>query len=274
MAVFGIKCLFLQWVVENQDFFKSPLADCPKHWHIMPAMNTPNESNFPADPTFDFVVGRLKTVLLDQILEAIEQGTLHVPEYIKCFGESAIDYALAPNLVRHVAKKYLIGVGQAAKGEEEADAAGFEPEDIPNNGLCINTPGFVVRVLKSSEDGSVPRPGISEARKNYYRHNQGILNFENDSNDRPQPTYHLVVHWTVDRDYNLQKVSIALPYDVKRNETGRWDVFCLFDEPFWTRPPQSNVTPITAAPVEPIADNDLNVQAEAEEKTGEESEDK
>ncbi len=241
----------------------------------MPTMNTTNGSNFPENPTFDFVVSRLKAVLLDQIQEAIEQGALHVLEYKNWRGEATIDYSLAPNLVRHIAKKYLISCGQAAKGEEEADAdaPGFEAEDIPNNGLCINMPGFVVRILKSSEEGSVPRPGISEARRNYYRHNQGILNFENGS-DRPQPTYNLVVHWTVDREYNLEKVSIALPYDFERNENGKWDVFCLFDEPYWTRPPQPKVTSITDAPAEPVVDNEIKVEEESEEKTGEDSDDK
>jgi len=236
-------------------------------------MNTPNQSNFPENPTFDFVVGRLKSVL-DQIQEAIEEGALHVLEYRKWRGEATIDYALAPNLVRHISKKYLISCGQAAKGEEEAEGPCFEPEDVPNNGLCINTPGFVIRILKSSEDGSVPRPGISEARRNYYRHNQGILDFGN-GNERPQPTYHLVVHWTVDRDYIPHKVSIALPYDFKTNELGRLEVLCLFDEPYWKRPPQPNVIPIKDAPPEPMVDSDIKIEEEREEKkTGEDSGDK
>jgi hypothetical protein len=238
----------------------------------MPTMNTPNDSNFPENPTFDFVVGRLKTVLLDQIQEAIAEGALHVLEYKEWRGEP-IDYALAPNLVRHVAKKYLIGCGQPAEGEEEADAPGFEAEEIPNNGLCINTPGFVVRILKSSEDGSVPRPGVSQARLNYYRHNQAILNFAPE-NQRPQPTYNLIVHWTVDREYNLSKMSIALPYDAVKNENGRWDVLCLFDEPYWTKPAQSNVMPITYELIEPLEDADIPVEDESQEKTGEEPEDK
>jgi len=239
----------------------------------MPTMNTPNGSNFPENPTFDFVVERLKAILLDQIQEAIAEGALHVLEYKKWRGEATIDYALAPNLVRHVAKKYLIDCGQTAKGEEEADAPSFEAEDIPNNGLCINTPGFVVRILKSSEDGSVPRPGISQARLNYYRYNQGILNFEGNGNQRPQPTYNLIVHWTVDRDYNLSKISIALPYDAIKNESGRWDVLCLFDEPYWTRP-QSNVMPITHDVIEPLENTDIPIEDESQEKTGEEPEDK
>lgn len=243
----------------------------------MPIMNTPNQSGFPENPSFDFVVSRIKS-LLDQIQEAIEEGTLHVLEYKRWRGEPTIDYALAPNLVRHIAKKYLIDCGQAAKGEEETDATEFEAEDIPNNGLCISTAEFVIRILKSSEDGSVPRPGISQARINYYRHNQGILDFDGNGSQRPQPTYNLIVHWMVDRDYILSKMSVALPYDVVRNESGRWDVFCLFDEPYWTKAPQSKIAPITGGGtggvITELKDTDIPVEDESEEKTGEEPEDK
>jgi hypothetical protein len=251
-----------------------PLANWSNDWHIMHTMSTTNQNNFPDNPTFDFVMSRLKSILLDQIQEAIAEGVLHVPEYHRWRGE-LIDYALAPNLVRHVAKRFLIDRGQAAEGEEVTDAPGFEAEEVPNNGLCVNTPGFVVRILKSAEDGSVPRPGISEARRNYYRHNQGILNFENgNGNTRPQPTYHLVVHWTVDRDYNLEKISIALPYDIHRNDSGRWDVLCLFDEPYWTRAQDAKIARITEEAAEPLVDNDIAIEDASQEKTGEDSEDK
>lgn len=231
-------------------------------------MNTSIHSNFPEKPTFDFVVAKLKTILLDPIQAAIAEGVLHVLEYKKWCAEPAIDYALAPNLVRHIAKKYLTESGQETNGEEEADSAAFAAEDIPNNGLCVTTPGFIVRILKSAEDGSVPPPGISQARQNFYKHNQGILNFFPDGSGNEQPTYHLVVHWTVDNNYNLLKVSIALPFDYERNDGGKLDVLCLFDEPYWTKPPQSNVRSITETPNETVLDNDLRIETETEEKIG------
>lgn len=236
----------------------------------MPTMNTKRDYSFPEVPTFEFVIARLKTILLDSIQEAIAEGVLHVLEYKKWRAETSIDYALAPNLVRHIAKQFLIDSGRETKGEEETDGRLFEAEDIPNNGLCMTTAGFVVRILKSSEDGSVPAPGVSQARQNFYKHNQAILNFFPDENEseRIQPPYHLVVHWTVDSNYNLLKVSIALPFDYKRNDNGKLDVLCLFDEPYWTRPPESNVTSINQITSEPVLDNDLAIEPAAEEKTG------
>ncbi len=226
----------------------------------MPIMNTPNQSSFPVPPSFDSVRAKLET-LFDEIVEAIQEGTLHVPEYAKNEGES-IDYALAPNLVRHKAKLYLISKGQQAKEEEDGPA--FEIEEVSNNGLYAKVPEFRIRILKSSEDGDVPLPGESETRRNFYIQDQAVLDFA-------RPVWNLIVHWTVDRQYNLTKLSVALPLKITKNEMGRLVVECAFDEPFWRRPPQSNVTSITDAPTAPVPST-LDIEgikiAGDEEKTG------
>jgi len=244
------------------------IAKRPNRWHIMHTMNTPNQSNFPEFPSYEAVLAKLKLILLDRIQEAVAEGTLHVGEYKKLFAEATIDYALAPNLVRHKAKQYLTDLGQETKEEEEADRIAFKTEDVPNNGLCTKTPGFVVRILKSAEDGSVPPPGISVTRQNAYRQKQALLDFpeHRNGNEHVQPTWTLIVHWTVDSDYNLLKVSIALPIDFDKNE-----VECKFDEPFWVRPDQSKVTPISGAPAPPPPPSTLEVKIEEEsdEQTGE-----
>src|SRR2546427_8468744 len=121
----------------------------------MPTMDTPNQSNFPVPPSFDTVQAKLKQILFDKIVDAVLEGTAHVPEYAKWQAEP-IDYALAPNLVRHKAKKSLIAQGQETKTEEEEDNVGFEIEEVSNNGLYAKVPEFRVRILKSAEDGSVP----------------------------------------------------------------------------------------------------------------------
>jgi hypothetical protein len=226
-------------------------------------MNTPNQSNFPEPPNFDSVMAVLKENLLDKIVGAILEGTLHVHEYANWQAE-AIDYALAPNLVRHKAKLFLIAQGQETKNEEEVDDSGFEIEHVSNNGLYTKVPGFRVRTLKSSEDGSVPLPGESETRKNFYNQEQALLDFA-------QPVWNLIVHWKVDREYNLLSLSVALPLKITKNEMGRSVVECAFDEPFWRRPPQSNVTSITETPTPPPATLDIEGIAADEEKTGEES---
>src|SRR6267142_3681944 len=148
------------------------LTNCPRREHIIPTMNTPR---FPDPPNFDVVLEKLKP-LLDTISEAVQEGTLHVREYCKWQAES-IDFALAPNLVRHKAKQILISSGQDAEDEDE-DKMGFDTEPIPNNGIFIKVAGFHVRVLKSPDDGSIPSPGLSIARQNFYKHSQALLDFE------------------------------------------------------------------------------------------------
>ena len=80
-----------------------------------------------------------------------------------------------------------------------------KPDGIPNNGICIRVPGFVVRVLKSADDGGVPAPGDSTPRQNFYNQKQAILDFKEfrNGNKQAQPTWGVIVHWLVDKDYNL-----------------------------------------------------------------------
>jgi hypothetical protein len=156
----------------------------------MPTMNTPRRSNFPDPPDFETVLEKLKKTLLDVVQEALAEGTLHVSEYANWQAEP-IDFALAPNLVRHKAKQFLISRGKEAKDEEEEDGAAFETEHVPNNGLYTIAPGFRVRILKSSEDGSVPPPGVSETRKNFYSQQQALIDYEEfrNGNEHVQPTW-------------------------------------------------------------------------------------
>lgn len=226
----------------------------------MPNMNTQKQSNFPVPPSFESVQFKNQTVF-DLIVEAVKEGTLHVPEYAQSQAES-IDYALAPNLVRHKAKLYLIAQGQEAKEEEDSPA--FEIEEVSNNGLYAKVPEFRIRILKSSEDGGVPLPGDSETRKNFYNQEQAVFDFAH-------PVWNLIIHWSVDRQYNLLKLSVALPLKIAKNDLGRAVVECAFDEPFWQSPPLSNVTSITSGPTSPTPSS-LNIDgiqiASDEERTG------
>jgi hypothetical protein len=245
---------------EKHTYLIASLTRCSFNWHIM-LMDITNQSSFPEPPSFDEVQGKLQQSLFDKVVEAISEGTLHVPEYAKWQAES-IDYALAPNLVRHKAKQYLISQGQETNNEEEVDNAAFRCEIVSNNGLYIKAPEFRVRILKSSEDGNVPLPGESEARKNFYNQDQATFDFA-------RPVWNLIVHWTVDREYNLLKLSVALPLRLTKNDMGQKIVECAFDEPFWRRPPLSNVVPINDVPAPPVASLDIDLQEETGEKTGE-----
>lgn len=232
-------------------------------------MSANQPSSFPELPTFEAVQEQLQP-LLNLIQQALAEGTLHVSEYSNWQVEP-IDYALAPNLVRHKAKAILIAHGQDANDEVEENV-GFETDQIPNNGICILTPGFTIRALKSSDDGSIPLPGNSVTRQNFYKQFQALLDFEElrNGNEHVQPIWGLVVHWTVDANYTLLSVSVALPLRFAKSVDGKLTVECAFDEPFWRRPPQSNVITLSDTPPQP-SDLDIEgIQMHAEEKTGEE----
>jgi hypothetical protein len=230
-------------------------------------MPTNRPSNFPEYPTIESVLEELQP-LLETLTDACSEGTIHVGKYAESENEP-IDYTLAPNLVRHKIKRYLTVRGQNATNEEEEP--NFTTDGIPNNGICIKVSGFVVRVLKSADDGSVPSPGDSLPRQNFYNQRQALLDFEEfrNGNEHVQPTWGVIVHWFVDGEYNLLRLSIALPTSAGTKASPKPE--CFFDEPFWTRPPQVNVTPIDSLQQPPDLDV-KGIEEETEEKTGEEPE--
>lgn len=164
--------------------------------------------------------------LLKLIVDSLKDGTRHAREYADWQDES-IDRNLAPCLVRHRAKKYLAARQQEVKEEEED--VDFERESVPNNGLCLTTDGYQIRILKS-DDGSLPPPGPSRVRQEFYGQawlfDSGIFDHEE------EPRVGLVVHWTVDADFELEKVFVALPI---AGEISRDSVRSHWDERIWTR---------------------------------------
>jgi len=118
----------------------------------------PMKSTIP--PTFESALDTLGPVLLI-IRRALEKGTAHVQSYSE-WQDEPIDRSLAPSLVRHKAKAFLL-----EKKQEVTEEPGFETEPLANNGLCLRANGFQIRILKS-ENGSIPPPGPSQARNRFY----------------------------------------------------------------------------------------------------------
>jgi hypothetical protein len=241
--------------------FKKIVDDMTKLEHIITMKDA-----HPQPPTFDEVMNDLRSVC-DVIGEAIQDGTQHVQKYSD-WEDGPIDYALAPNLVRHRAKAFLVERGQSVTEETDEEQHEFETENISNNGLCLDTPKYQVRILKSL-NLCIPPPGKSVARNNFYKQLQGLLDFPEwrNGNEKAQPVLGIVVHWTVDDDYSLHKLSLALPIDYHRNNEGRLIVETVFDEPFWIKRP-AQVTPIANA--SETIDLDLEIEEAADEKTADE----
>ena len=134
-----------------------------------------------------------------------------------------VDRALAPALVRKEAKRHLIAANQSVE-----DEASFEPEFLANLGLCLTAPGVKIRLLRSAMDHQVPVPGQSLARQMYYAQ-PGLFD---GIDGAPPPVLKLVLHWSTDAEYGLERAYLACP---KTGGETRATVASHWDEPIWRR---------------------------------------
>ena len=208
--------------------------------------------------------------VLDIAIAAIADGVDHVREYAD-WQDEGIDRQLAPAIVRHKVKLRLRKAGQHVEEEELIDGADdsqpaltvapvpFEAIMLPNNGLLLETAAYLVRILKS-DLGMLPPPGPSRRRRQFYAQ-QPFLPF-----NPPVATpvtgggsadavftlmTNLVLHWTVDDEYKLTKINLALP---KGGGNTRASVEWHWDEVIWR--PAPAFAPVAA--VEAPAD-ELNI---------------
>lgn len=178
-----------------------------------------------AAPTPDSVVENYRP-LLRLAVEALRRGSLHTQEYADWMDER-IDRALAPALVRKGAKRYLIEKNQDV---EDFD---YEAEFLSNLGLMLRAPGVQLRILRSAPGNQLPVPGQSQARQQYY--SQALLDFDELSLNPNAPApeiVKLVLHWSTDADYNLERVYLGCP---KSGGETRDSVTAFWDWPIWRR---------------------------------------
>lgn len=167
--------------------------------------------------------------LLRLIVEAIRKGTLHAQDYADWMDEET-DRALAPALVRKGARRYLIAKDQDVHNEEEFD---YEAEFLSNLGLAISASGVQIRVLRSAQGNLLPVPGHSIARQDFYE--QYGLPFDEapaGSDDSVAAIVRLVLHWSTDGEYNLERVYLGCP---KSGGLTRESVQAHWDWPIWRR---------------------------------------
>lgn len=172
------------------------------------------------------------TPLLRLIVVALQAGTAHVREYAEWKNEE-IDRALAAALVRKGAKRYLLSRSQDVANEEDEQPIDYEAEYLSNLGLALSADSVHIRVLRS-DNGNMPVPGQSKRRQQFYAQ-QGTLPFDVDAIATDAPiagVVNLVLHWSTDRDYNLDKVYLGCP---KAGGTTRASVEAHWDELVWRR---------------------------------------
>lgn len=174
------------------------------------------------------------TPLLRVIVSALLEGTKHARWYADTMDEKC-DRALSPALVRKGAKRYLIEKGQEATNEEETAAFEYETEYLSNLGLAMSAGAIRIRVLRS-DHGHLPVPGPSRVRQSFYAQ-QSSFNFGPgfealEEEDATSTCMNLVLHWSTDAEYNLDKVYLGYP---KAGGTTRASVEAYWDEPIWRR---------------------------------------
>ena len=133
---------------------------------------------------------------------------------------------LGPALVRKGAKRYLLAKIKAVEvSDEEVE---YETESLPNLGLAVAVNGVRIRILKS-DSGSLPPPGPSIKRQQFYSQ-QGVLFGADGDSAAESLGVNLVLHWSTDDEYSLSRVYLACP---KAGDTTRLSVEVHWDELIW-----------------------------------------
>lgn len=220
--------------------------------------------------------------VLNAAIAAIAAGVKHVRAYAD-WQDQPIDRTLAPALVRHETKVHLRETGQQVTEEEVIECADdaaqppltlapvpFASVPLSNNGLLLEAGRYRVRILKSDQ-GALPPPGPSPRRREFYAQQQELPFYVTVSgNDQAvevadaanAPQVNLVLHWTVDAEYRLTKINLALP---KGGANTRASVEWEWDDVIWRPAPVIAAT--EQATVEAPAD-ELDITLETETKTG------
>ena len=172
--------------------------------------------------------------LLAMLVKGLKHGTHHARWYADTMDETP-DRVLSPALVRKGAKRFLIAGGQTAHNEEDEEPpTDYEAQFVPNLGLAVSADGVHIKILRSDRS-EMPIPGRSERRQAFYAQQQ-ILPFdateEIDGEAVAPAVVNLILHWSTDDDYNLDKVYLGCP---KTGGLTRASVDAHWDELIWRR---------------------------------------
>lgn len=141
--------------------------------------------------------------LLRILYAALETGILRTVEYFDR-EEAPIDPSLAPNLVRYHAKRYL-----DAQESPLIDEVSFERQELSNNGLLVKFGAHQIRILKS-DNGRVPVPGASQAKRDYYQQPLPLIAMDDPSTELP-PLKLLALWDAAPASYTFLGLSLVLP---------------------------------------------------------------
>ena len=187
------------------------------------AMKTPHHST----PSFEQAIEDLGEVM-SLIITALRSGIRRSTGFFSD-ERQPIDRVLFPALVRYFAKQHLTAVDHLAIEEdsdngEQADGLGVPEERadygfqaLSNNGLCVKTQRYRIRILKSKGNGSIPDPGSSQAMIRFCQQERQIP-LPLDGMDLESAEVNIFLLWEVDPDsYMLSSVWVACPRRYSRS---------------------------------------------------------
>lgn len=146
-------------------------------------------------PSPDAVLTRLHR-LWPPLYTAFERGTQVAREFFAQHQTPPAPWVY-PDIVRWQALRSLKAEG--------FDAEALELRGLPNNGILIRHEGYTLRVMKALPDGSLPGPGPSAEKQQFFQ--QLCLG------QWGEEIRNLVLLWHPDELFNLDSLSLACPKD-------------------------------------------------------------
>lgn len=145
------------------------------------------------------------------LYHALEAGTLEASRYFEQKGRQH-DPWLYASLVRSEARDVLTKQGYLVN---------VIPEDVVNNGLCMEYLIYRIRILKAAEGQALPIPGSSLARQEFYGQAEWLrLPLPNLPPELAPPRrLNLVYLWDVTAAHRLSLLTLVCPRSGRLNRT-------------------------------------------------------
>jgi hypothetical protein len=160
-------------------------------------------NNFTPFPSSDEALRDLED-FLPVLWEAMDSAVTGAASFFS--GGVPVDASLFPNLVRYYAKGSFANHNLDA--EDEETPAKFESVGLANNGLCVISGRYALRIRKS-DNGQVPPPGPSFTLRQFYR--QQPLPFNRFNMPAQAVDTSLLVLWNVDSLHRLAGLELSCP---------------------------------------------------------------
>lgn len=211
------------------------------------------------DPNDPVAIDRHRQAVLEQysnVFQSLDHAlTDAVPKARNLFSllGGRPDKAVHATNTRYVVREVLTSEGVVTEDETPSSET-IELEWVANCGICIQSKGVEIRVLKAA-NGAIPKAN-SDARARFYCSNQLSL-FWDLNNDPESTDLKLVALWDVDDDLGYTGLEIACP----RGELTDRSVDCFWthrwsDERRASGPVEQNTPDDSDLDIRPIINNE------------------